>query len=396
MPNYSSSSVDVVDWAMSVDACHTVKKRNLLDDLQILPDTPSSTPIPPPFQDFITLTNTNKRAHINLSTDSIEHSQSLPHQIPSPLLDHTTYKYGKIRARPISNFEYSQTNIWTQSSTNSSSTNQFFIDINLVNKYFAKETKQVSIRTRSRTSSVSQSFQILDKSSQITYDVTMRHLLQLLSKSSQQTATIDDILHGINTGSINSECLQCVQRLYKTLTKQFMKRPEDKIKFESYPLTNINQLNRVEEFFVKLFHLPNYNFKLKSYHYRDEYQSQLVCLSQSIDCLIQGIELILHDRNLPKIFQVLCFLYNSLSNQSVPGLDLISLVDALNTPTNQVNKTFAHVLVEILNEFYRNDLIEFIQNEQMIELKKVFTNKYEKIYQEIRDIYQQYQQLQLI
>lgn len=219
MPNYSSSSVDVVDWAMSVDsklyvfyfsfenllllisACHTVKKRNLLDDIQqILPDTPASTPIPPPFQDFITLTNTKQRSHTSLSIDSIEHSSSLPHQIPSPLLDHSTYKYGKIRARPLSNFQYSQSNIWTQSSSN-----QFSIDIDLVNKYFAKESKQLTVRTRSRTSSISQPFQILDKSSQIAYDVTMRYLLQIFSKSSQQTATIDDILHGINTGSINSE-----------------------------------------------------------------------------------------------------------------------------------------------------------------------------------------------
>jgi len=159
-------------------------------------------------------------------------------------------------------------------------------------------------------------------------------------------------------------------------------------------LVNVHQLNQVEEFFVKLFHLPNYNFKLKSYHYRDEYQSQLNILSQSIDRLLQGIDLILHDQFLPKICQVLCFLYNSLSNQSVPGLDFISLVDALSTPTNQVNKTFSHVLVEILNEFYQTDLIEFIHNEKMIDLNKILSIKYEKIYQEIRDIYQQYQQLQ--
>jgi hypothetical protein len=33
----------------------------------------------------------------------------------------------------------------------------------------------------------------------------MRHLLQLLAKNKEKNATIDDVLHGIDTGNINSE-----------------------------------------------------------------------------------------------------------------------------------------------------------------------------------------------
>lgn len=188
--------------------------------------------------------------------------------------------------------------------------------------------------------------------------------------------------------------LQCVQRLNKTLTKQFLKRPEDKIKFETYTMDNLDEYNVVEQFFLKLSRLPNYNFKLKCYQYRDELQTQLFLLSQSIDRFIHGINLILHHQCLPRIFHLLCFLYNSLSNKSVPGLDLISLIDALNSPTNQSKKTVAHVLVEILDEYYQNDLLNTINDEALIELKKVFSIKYEKIFVEICEIYHQYQQLE--
>lgn len=224
MPNYSSSSVNTVDWAMGVDGsifvfsliscisvlfsgCHSVKKRNLLGDLQIFPDNLSPTPTPPPYQDFISLVNTKKRTHtsLSISSTSSDGSHSLPHQTPSPLLDHTNYKYGKIRARPIYNFKYTEASIWTQSSTNSLIDNYSF-DVNIVNKFFAKETKPIhQNEKRSRISSISSAktrpFQILDPSLQITYDVTMRHLLQLLGKN----ATIDDVLYGIDTGNIDSE-----------------------------------------------------------------------------------------------------------------------------------------------------------------------------------------------
>jgi hypothetical protein len=188
--------------------------------------------------------------------------------------------------------------------------------------------------------------------------------------------------------------LQCVQRLNKTLNKQFEKRPEDKIKLETYNMENLPELNLVEQFFIKLLHIPNYNFKLKSYQYRDELQSQLILLTQSINRFTSGIDLVLHHEYLPGIFQLLCFLYNTLSNKSVPGLDLISLVDALNSPTNQSHKTVAHVLVQILDEYYPNDLTNVINDEKLLELKKLYSIKYEKLYTEIREIYQQYQQLE--
>jgi hypothetical protein len=138
-----------------------------------------------------------------MSSDS---SYYLPHQTPSPLLDHTNYQYSKIRARPLYNFKYNEASIWTQSSSNSPSplSNNFQIDVNVVNKFFAKENKQMNnqrSRRSSITTTITRPFQILDKSSQITYDVTMRHLLQLLGKN----ATIDDVIYGIDTGNINNE-----------------------------------------------------------------------------------------------------------------------------------------------------------------------------------------------
>jgi len=176
-----------------------------LDNLQTVSDNISSTPTPPPFQDFI---NTKKRTHASLSNSS-NGSFSLLHQTPSPLLDHTNYKYGKIRARPLYNFKYTEASIWTQSSTNSKNSliNNFLFDVNIVNKFFAKENKQInSNEQRSRSSTtITRPFQILDKSSQITYDVTMRHLLQLLAKHNSKNATIDDVLHGIDTGNIDHE-----------------------------------------------------------------------------------------------------------------------------------------------------------------------------------------------
>jgi len=192
-----------------------VKKRNLLENLHISPNNLSPTPTPPPFQDFITLVNTKKRAHtsLSISSNSSDGSFYLPHQTPSPLLDHTNYKYAKIRARPLYNFKYNEASIWTQPSSNSTNSllNNLPFDVNVVNKFFAKEAKQNNNnneqrpRNSSMTTTVTRPFQILDKSLQITYDVTMRHLLQLLAKNNEKNATIDDVLHGIDTGNINSE-----------------------------------------------------------------------------------------------------------------------------------------------------------------------------------------------
>jgi hypothetical protein len=188
--------------------------------------------------------------------------------------------------------------------------------------------------------------------------------------------------------------LQCVQRLTATLRKQFDKRPEDKYKFETFNIDHVDQLNCVEQFFLKLSRLPNYNFKLKCYQYRDDLQSQLILLRQSIDQFLHGIELVLHHQYLPWIFQLLCFLYNLVSNRCVPGLDLISLGDALNSPTNQCHKTVAHVLVQILEEYYPEYLTHIVHDNSLTELKKIASVRYEKIYADVRDIYRQYQQLE--
>ena len=187
--------------------------------------------------------------------------------------------------------------------------------------------------------------------------------------------------------------LQCVQRLNRTLNKQFEKRPDDRLKLESYDMDNLDALNLVEQFLVRLVRIPHYTFKLNCYHYRDELQAQLILLSQSIDRLTHGIDLVLHHAYLPGIFQLLCFLYNIVSNKCVPGLDLISSVDAINSPTNQSNKTVAHVLTQILDEYYPEYLTHAVNDEKLTELKSISSLKHEKIYAEIRELHQQYQQL---
>lgn len=127
------------------------------------------------------------------------------HQTPSPQLDHTNCQYAKIRARPLYNFNYTETSIWTQSPSDN-----LLLDPNMMKKFFAKEIHPINPHpSRSRTTSLSNTstrpFQILNPSFQMGYDVTMRHLLHLLTKANDQHATIDDVLHGIDRGDINHE-----------------------------------------------------------------------------------------------------------------------------------------------------------------------------------------------
>ena len=238
MPNYSNSSIMAFDWPMiyngkesmvqckillsflDVQDCSPVKKRNLLENLQIPPETFSSTPAPPPFQDFVTLNHGRRTSEARSSVSSvtsIDGIHQLPHQIPSPLLDRQNYKYSKIRARPIYNFKYNESSIWTQSTSNpiDSLLSDDSFDVKVMNKFFAKENKTTneSIPSRSRSSSVSTTnstslarpYQFLDKSAQISYDVTMRHLLQLLNKVPEGKGTIDNVLNGIENGMIPNE-----------------------------------------------------------------------------------------------------------------------------------------------------------------------------------------------
>lgn len=96
--------------------------------------------------------------------------------------------------------------------------NDASFDLNVMNKFFAKENKMKddSFQSRSRSSSVSTTassnssifmrpYQILHRSSQINYDVTMRHLMQLLNKFADRPASIDEVLKRIEDGSIPTE-----------------------------------------------------------------------------------------------------------------------------------------------------------------------------------------------
>lgn len=172
--------------------------------------------------------------------------------------------------------------------------------------------------------------------------------------------------------------------------KTLEKHGEDRERLEEFPLEKISDLNSVEQFFVKLFRVEDFDLKLKTYEFRDEIENQLKSLGQSIDLICQSIEAVLNDKYLPWMFQVLCFLYNLVSDKSVPGLDLISIEDALNSPTNQTNKNVAHVLAQILDDYYPEYLTSVLNDGRLPNLNKFSSMKIEQIYSEIREIHRKF------
>ncbi|UJR33609.1 hypothetical protein I4U23_021045 [Adineta vaga] len=231
------------------------------------------------------------------------------------------------------------------------------------------------------------SFVLLDATSKMLYDVPMRHLLQLVKKDHDDDASIDHVIRAIDETHMNSEWLDAVT----ALNKQFDKRPEDKARVLAHK-GSTHGLVLIEQFFVKLVRVPAYEFKLIYLKFREEAPTQLERMTKHIHDLLESVQVILNNEQLPGILHLLCLLYNSITGKSIPGLHFDSLLSVLATRTPKQNITIAHVLCHLLEEQYPT-LLNIFDNQILLKLKDLSAIKYIPIYIDIRLLYTRYKQL---
>ena len=175
------------------------------------------------------------------------------------------------------------------------------------------------------------------------------------------------------------------------LNKQFDKRPEDKARVLAHK-GSTHGLVLIEQFFVKLVRVPAYEFKLIYLKFREEAPTQLERMSKHIIDLLESIQVILNNEQLPGILHLLCLLYNSITGKTIPGLHFDSLLSVLSTRTPKQNTTIAHVLCHLLEEQYPQ-LLNIFDNQILLKLKDLSAIKYIPIYIDIRLLYTRYKQL---
>lgn len=231
------------------------------------------------------------------------------------------------------------------------------------------------------------SFVLLDATSKMLYDVPMRHLLQLVKKDHDDDASIDHVIRAIDEAQMNSEWLDAVT----ALNKQFDKRPEDKARVLAHK-GSTNGLVLIEQFFVKLVRVPAYEFKLIYLKFREEAPNQLERMSKHIHDLLECIQVILNNEQLPGMLHLLCLLYNSITGKTIPGLHFDSLLSVLSTRTPKQNTTIAHVLCHLLEEQYP-ELLSIFDDQILLKLKDLSAIKYIPIYIDIRLLFTRYKQL---
>ncbi|CAF3345158.1 unnamed protein product [Rotaria sp. Silwood1] len=231
------------------------------------------------------------------------------------------------------------------------------------------------------------SFVLLDATSKMLYDVPMRHLLQLVKKDHDDDASIDHVIRAIDETHMKSEWLDAVT----ALNKQFDKRPEDKARVLAHK-GSTHGLVLIEQFFVKLVRVPAYEFKLIYLKFREEAPTQLERMSKHINDLLESVQVILNNEQLPGILHLLCLLYNSITGKTIPGLHFDSLLSVLSTRTPKQNTTIAHVLCHLLEEQYPT-LLNIFDNQILLKLKDLSSIKYIPIYIDIRLLYTRYKQL---
>jgi hypothetical protein len=166
------------------------------------------------------------------------------------------------------------------------------------------------------------------------------------------------------------------------LNKQFDKRPEDKARVLAHQ-GSTHDLVLIEQFFVKLVRVPAYEFKLIYLKFREEAPTQLERMNKHIHDLLESIEIILTNDQLPGILHLLCLLYNSITGKTIPGLHFDSILSVLSTRTLKQSTTIAHLLCQLLEEQYPN----------LLKLKDLSLIKYIPIYIDIRLLYTRYKQL---
>lgn len=175
------------------------------------------------------------------------------------------------------------------------------------------------------------------------------------------------------------------------LHKQFDKRPEDKARVLAHQ-GSPNGLVLIEQFFVKLVRIPAYESKLIFLKFREEAPTQLERMHKHIHDLLEAIQMILHNDQLPGILHLLCLLYNSITGKTIPGLHFESILSVLSTRTGKQSATIGHLLCHLLEEQYPN-LLNILDNGILGKLKDLTSIKYIPIYVDIRLFYSRYQQL---
>ena len=177
------------------------------------------------------------------------------------------------------------------------------------------------------------------------------------------------------------------------LNKQFDKRPEDKARVLAHK-GSTHGLVLIEQFFVKLVRVPAYEFKLIFLKFREEAPTQLERMNKHIDDLLESVQVILTNEQLPGILHVLCLLYNSISGKSIPGLHFDSLLSVLSTRTPKQNTTLAHVLCHLLEEQYPT-LLNVFDDQILVKLKDLSAIKHVPIYTDVRLLHTRYKHLNI-
>lgn len=328
----------------------------------------------------------------------------LPHQEVQLVLKRENLP--EIAARSVSMTFMSKENIWTRPVLPNLRIKQKFFD----EHYSSSETTVCA--TRSRRSSVSTSFLfgwnstgvnsigstsindenllsfvLLDATSKMLYDVPMRHLIQLVKKDFDDDATIDHVIRAIDQIQMKSEWLDAVI----ALNKQFDKRPEDKKRVLAHQGPT-DGLVLIEQFFVKLVRVPAYDLKLIFLKFREETPSQLERMSKHLQDLLETIETILTNEQLPGILHLLCLLFNNITGKQIAGLHFESLLSLLSTRTAKQKTTIANFLCQLLEEQYPN-LLTIFDNTNLSKLKDLSTIKYVPIFVDIRAFFNRYKQI---
>lgn len=175
------------------------------------------------------------------------------------------------------------------------------------------------------------------------------------------------------------------------MNKQFDKRPEDKARVLAHN-GSTDGLVLIEQFFVKLVRIPAYEFKLIYLKFHEEAPTQLERMNKHINDLIESIDTILNNEELPGILHLLCLLYNSITGKTIPGIHFDSILSVLSTRTLKKNTTIAHLLCHLLEEQYPK-LLDIFENQILLKLKDLSSIKYIPIYIDIRLLYTRYKEL---
>ena len=351
-----------------------------------LPPPPPPPPAPPVFNSNTPTSNSYKIF--------------LPHQEVDLVVNRANLS--EIQARSIPTMLMAGNNIWTRRVLPSLRIKQTVFD-----QHFA-ESKSSTMTGHSRRSSLTTSFiagggggggqgglnddgplsfVLLDATSKMLYDVPMRHLLQLVKKDHDDDASIDHVIRAIDETHMKSEWLDAVI----ALNKQFDKRPEDKARVLAHK-GSTHGLVLIEQFFVKLVRVPAYEFKLIYLKFREEVPAQLERMSKHINDLLESVQVILNNEQLPGILHLLCLLYNSITGKTIPGLHFDSLLSVLSTRTPKQNTTIAHVLCQTLEEQYPH-LLNIFDDSTFLKLKDLAAIKYIPIFVDVRLLYTRYKQL---